>query len=147
MSRQVALSYTSWMSDEETLRLDVWLDVACIFKTRSQAQRACTLGRVAINGDRGKAHRLVRPGDEIRISLPGGRTRTLEVVAIERTNVPRARARELYVDHTPPPTAEEVELRRMLRLSAPPRRARGAGAPKKKERRDLRRAKEWLDGD
>jgi ribosome-associated heat shock protein Hsp15 len=133
------------MSDDDSVRLDVWLDVACIFKTRSQAQRACKLGRVEVNGHQGKAHRVVRPGDEIRISLQGGRRRTLEVVEIEPTNVPRSRARELYIDHTPPPTAEEIELRRMLRLSAPPRRAPGAGAPKKKERRQLRRAKEGID--
>ena len=56
-----------------------------------------------------------------------------------------ARYRELYIDHTPPPTAEEIELRRMQRLSMPPRRARGAGAPKKRERRDLRRLKEGSD--
>ena len=135
------------MSDDEPVRLDIWLDVACIFKTRSQAQRACQLGRVEVNGGHGKAHRLVRPGDKIRISRRGGGKRTLEVVGVEHTNVPRARARELYLDHTPPPTPEEIELRRMLRLSAPPRRIRGAGAPKKKERRQLRRAKEGLDDD
>ncbi len=135
------------MSEDPSVRLDIWLDVACVFKTRSQAQQACKLGRVVVNGDPGKAHRLVRPGDEIQISLPGGRRKTIEVVGIERTNVPRARARELYVDHTPPPTAEEIELRRMLRMSAPPRRARGSGPPKKKERRQLRRAKDGLDGD
>ena len=31
----------------EAVRLDVWLDVACLFKTRSEAQRACKLGKVA----------------------------------------------------------------------------------------------------
>lgn len=133
------------MTDVPSIRLDIWLDVACVFKSRSQAQRACNLGRVEVNGDRGKAHRLVRPGDTIRVSLPGGRWRTVEVVAIEDRHVPRARARELYIDHTPPPTPEEIELRRLQRLASPPRRRPGAGAPKKKERRDLRRLKEGLD--
>jgi ribosome-associated heat shock protein Hsp15 len=133
------------VTEAPPVRLDVWLDVACLFKSRSQAQRACTLGRVVVNGDRGKPHRLVRPGDTIRISLPGGRVRTVEVVALEDRHVPRARARELYIDHTPPPTPEEIELRRLQRLAAPPRRDRGAGAPKKKERRDLRRLKEGAD--
>ena len=130
------------MSDEKPVRLDVWLDVACIFKTRSQAQTACHRGRVEVNGDRGKPHRAVRPGDRIVVRLPGGRRRILEVLELESTNVPRARARELYADHTPPPTAEELELRKMQRLSTPPRRPRGSGAPKKRERRDLRRLKE-----
>jgi ribosome-associated heat shock protein Hsp15 len=130
------------MTNPANVRLDIWLDVACIFKTRSQAQSACRLGRVEVNGDHGKAHRLVRPGDEIRISLPGGRRRILEVVGLAETNVSKAAARELYLDHTPPPTEEEVELRRLQRLAAPPRRPRGAGAPKKQERRQLRRLKE-----
>jgi len=130
------------MGDSPAVRLDVWLDVACLFKSRSQAQRACALGRVEVNGDRGKAHRLIRPGDRIRISLPAGRWRIVEVVGIAERNVARANARELYLDHTPPPTPEEVELRRLQRLGAPPRRPPGAGAPKKQERRDLRRLKE-----
>ena len=134
--------YTRIMTDSASLRLDIWLDVACIYKTRSQAQAACKNGRVEVNGDNGKAHRAIRPGDEIRISLPGGRKRTIEVVGIESTSVSKARARELYIDHTPPPTQEEIELRKMQRLSMPPRRSRGMGAPKKQERRRLRRIKE-----
>jgi ribosome-associated heat shock protein Hsp15 len=130
------------MADAPAVRLDVWLDVASLFASRSQAQRACALGRVEVNGDRGKPHRLVRAGDRIRISLPGGRWRTVEVVGVADRHVTKAIARELYVDHTPPPAAEEIELRRLQRLAAPPRRLPGAGAPKKKERRDLRRLKE-----
>jgi ribosome-associated heat shock protein Hsp15 len=133
------------MNDEYAVRLDVWLDVACLFKTRSQAQSACKRGRVEVNGDRGKPHRLVRPGDTIRIRIPGGRRRIIEVLELESTSVPKSRARELYVDHTPPPSAEDIELRKMQRLSAPPKRARGSGAPKKRERRDLRRLKEEWD--
>ena len=133
------------MHDVLSVRLDIWLDVACIFKTRSQAQRACKLGRIEVNGDRGKAHRQVRPGDQIRIGLPGGRRRIIEVLELESVNVPRARARELYIDHTPPPTREEIELRRLQRLAVPPRRLRGAGAPKKQERRRLRKLKEGID--
>jgi ribosome-associated heat shock protein Hsp15 len=130
------------MADAPAVRLDVWLDVTCLFASRSQAQRACALGRVEVNGDRGKPHRLVRAGDRIRISLPGGRWRTVEVVGVADRHVTKAIARELYLDHTPPPTAEEIELRRQQRLAAPPRRLPGAGAPKKKERRNLRRLKE-----
>lgn len=130
------------MAEAPAVRLDVWLDVACLFASRSQAQRACSLGRVEVNGDRGKPHRLVRAGDRIRISLPGGRWRTVEVVGVADRHVTRAIARELFLDHTPPPTAEEIELRRLQRMAAPPRRLPGAGAPKKKERRDLRRLKE-----
>ena len=133
------------MTHDESVRLDIWLDVACLFKSRSQAQTACQRGRVEVNGDRGKAHRAVRAGDTVVIHRAGGQRRTIEVVEVERNNVSRARARELYIDHTPPPTPEELELRRMQRLSTPPKRAQGAGAPKKRERRDLRRMKEEWD--
>jgi ribosome-associated heat shock protein Hsp15 len=133
------------MSNDEFVRLDVWLDVACIYKSRSQAQDACRKGRVEVNGDHGKPHRKLRPGDRVVIRVRGGRRRTLEVVELESTHVPRARARELYIDHTPPPTPEEVELRKMQRLSAPQQRPIGSGAPKKRERRELRRLKEDWD--
>jgi ribosome-associated heat shock protein Hsp15 len=129
------------------IRLDIWLDVACVYKSRSQAQTACKRGRVEVNGQPGKPHRQVRPGDEIRIAIPGGRTRILVVRDVAETHIPRAQARELYEDLTPAPSPEEVELRRMQRLSAPTARPRGAGAPKKKERRQLRRAKEGLPDD
>ncbi|MEJ2188955.1 MAG: RNA-binding S4 domain-containing protein, partial [Acidobacteriota bacterium] len=98
------------MSDDQSVRLDVWLDVACVFKTRSQAQTACKRGRVEVNGDRGKPHRSIRPGDTIRVRMPGGWYRMVEVVEIEANNVSKARARELYVDHTPPPSEEDLEL-------------------------------------
>ncbi|MCD4749660.1 MAG: hypothetical protein K8R59_09825 [Thermoanaerobaculales bacterium] len=134
------------MTDLDSVRLDIWLDVACLCKTRSQAQTACKRGRVKVNGQQGKAHRSIRPGDEIRISIPGGNTRIVVVTELESRSVPRARARELYDDRTPAPTREELEIRRMLRLSTPVMRTKGSGTPKKKERRLLRRAKEdWAD--
>jgi len=90
------------MAADDTVRLDVWLDVACLFKTRAQAQTACRRGRVEVNGDHGKPHRAIRPGDRIIIQARGGHRRIIEVLELETTNVPKARARELYTDHTPP---------------------------------------------
>ncbi len=130
------------MGDDEDVRLDIWLDVACLFKTRAQAQAACRGGKVEVNGDRGKPHRLLRLGDEIRITTSGGHRRIVVVCELTGTHVPKARARELYEDQTPPPSPEEQELRRLQRLAAPPRRPRGAGAPSKRERRQLRKFKE-----
>ena len=31
-----------------SMRLDVWLDVACLFRTRSEAQKACRNGKVDV---------------------------------------------------------------------------------------------------
>ena len=39
-----------------SVRLDKWLQVARVFKTRSQATRACNLSRVKVNGQTAKAH-------------------------------------------------------------------------------------------
>lgn len=100
----------------ETVRLDVWLDVACLFKTRSEAQGACKLGRVSVNGHVAKPHRELRPGDEIVISRPLGRTQTVVVQALADRHVARAEARTLYEDRTPPPSAEDIERRRLERL-------------------------------
>jgi ribosomal 50S subunit-recycling heat shock protein len=41
------------------IRLDVWLDIAGLFKIRSEAQKACKSGQTA------KSNRLIRPGDEL----------------------------------------------------------------------------------
>jgi ribosome-associated heat shock protein Hsp15 len=125
----------------DAIRLDVWLDVACLFKTRSEAQRACKGGKVDVNGQAAKPHREVKPGDQIEISRPLGRKQRIVVRKLADRHIPRAEARELYEDLTPPPTPEEVEARRMERLARAFMRPAGAGTPDKRERRQLRRMK------
>jgi ribosome-associated heat shock protein Hsp15 len=124
------------------MRLDLWLDIACLFKTRSEAQKACKNGKIDVNGQPAKPHRVINPGDEIVIHRPLGRRQRLVVVAIAERHLPKAAARELYKDLTPPPTSEELEAQKMARLTGPFPRSRNAGAPDKRERRELRRLKE-----
>ena len=120
-------------------RLDVWLDVACLFKTRSDAQAACKMGKLSINGQPAKPNRRLRVGDEIEISRPFGRKQRLVVRGLAESHVAKAAARTLYEDLTPPLTPEEIEARRAERIYraavTPPR------APDKRQRRALRRAK------
>ena len=122
------------------VRLDVWLDVACLFKTRSEAQKACRSGKVEVSGQAAKPHRILRVGDELRIGRPYGRKQRVVVRALADRHVPRAEALQLYEDLTPKPTAEEIEMRRLERMYrgalTPPR------APNKRARRALRRMKE-----
>ena len=125
----------------DSIRLDVWLDVACLFKTRSEAQKACKGGKVDVNGNGAKPHREVKPGDEIVISRPQGRKQRIIVKGLAERHIAKAEARTLYQDVTPPPSPEEVEMLRMARLARPFVRAAGAGAPDKRERRQLRRMK------
>jgi ribosome-associated heat shock protein Hsp15 len=124
----------------DSVRLDVWLDVACLFKTRSEAKRACEGGKVEVNGDNAKPHRMVREGDRIRIGRGYGRSQDIIVrIAIDQ-HVRKSEARALYDDTTPTPTPAEIEARRIERTyrAAP----RAAGTPDKRRRRELRRLKE-----
>jgi ribosome-associated heat shock protein Hsp15 len=122
-----------------TVRLDVWLDVACLYRTRSEAQRACQGGKVEVNGQSSKAHRLLRVGDEIRLSRPYGRKQTVTVMGLAERHLPKAEARGLYQDTTPPISEEEREMRRLERIyRAGMQRSR---APDKRERRALRKLK------
>ena len=123
----------------ETVRLDVWLDVACLFRTRSEAKRACEGGKVEVNGQASKPHRLVRPGDEIVISRPLGRRQTVVIDQLAERSIPKAEARRLYTDRTPAPSPEEIEARRMERIFRALNPA--PHAPNKRERRQLRKLK------
>jgi ribosome-associated heat shock protein Hsp15 len=122
----------------EAVRLDVWLDVACIYPTRSQAKAACEGGKVDVNGSRAKPHREIRVGDRLSVSRAEGVRRQLVVKALGDHSIPKAEARGLYEDVTPPPSPEVLEARRLDRLLAP---ARSGGRPDRRERRERRRHK------
>ena len=124
------------------MRLDLWLDIACLFKTRSEAQKACKTGKIAVNGQPAKPHREIKVGDEIVIQRPQGRRQRVVIEGVADRHLPKAEARELYKDLTPPPTADEIEVRKMARLMGPFASPRSTGAPDKRERRALRRMKE-----
>jgi ribosome-associated heat shock protein Hsp15 len=115
------------------VRLDQWLDVACLFKTRSEATKACRLNKVIVNGQAAKAHRDVKIGDELEIHRPLGRKQLITILGIADRHISKAEARLLYEDRTPKPSPEEIEIRRMERLY------RAASTPPKRPDRDLRR--------
>ena len=122
----------------QTVRLDVWLDVACLFPTRSQARAACEGGKVDVNGSRAKAHREIRAGDRLTITRAQGHRRELVVLGLADRSIPKREARKLYEDVTPPVPPEVAEARRLDRLLAP---KAASGRPAKRERRLRRRLK------
>ena len=124
----------------ESLRLDVWLDIACLFKTRSEAKRACEGGKVEVNGDSAKPNRQLREGDRVRISRPFGRHQDVVVRIVIDQHVPKSQAKALYDDTTPKPSSEEIEMRRVERTYRAA--ARAAGTPDRRRRKELRRLKE-----
>ena len=118
-------------------RLDVWLDVSCLFKTRSEAQRACQGGKIEVNGQGGtKPHREIKPGDRVTISRPGGRKQQVLVRAVAYQHIAKAAARELYEDVNPPLTPEEQAVADILRAG---RLSMAPSVPDKRERRERRR--------
>jgi len=125
------------MPPEAPVRLDVWLDVSCLFRTRSEAQKACKAGRIEINGQPGKPDRHVHVGDELNIKRPYGCMQRVVVRGVAAAHIAKADARKLYEDLTPPLTPEEIEARRLERIyrasMTPPK------APDKRDRRALRR--------
>lgn len=124
------------------MRLDLWLDVSCLYPTRSAAQKAIKGGKVEVNRQGGKPHRELKEGDEIELTRPLGRKQKVVVRGFAEHHIPKAEARKLYEDITPQPTPEEAEMLRMARLARPFVRAANAGSPDKRERRELRRMKE-----
>ena len=124
------------------VRLDVWLDVACLFKTRSEAQKACRGGKVDVNGQSGKPHRALRLGDQLRITRAAGRRQQVIVTTLAEQHVPKSDARLLYEDLTPPPTPEELAVRELERHFWKARRATAPRAPDRREKRRIRQEKE-----
>jgi ribosome-associated heat shock protein Hsp15 len=119
----------------EAVRLDRWLHVARAFKTRSQATRACSLGKVRISGAKVKAHRQLRVGDRVEIELRDW-TRVLVVRKLADKPVPKALAPELYDDESPPRPERDPERRfRAAKIQREP----GAGRPTKRDRRKIER--------
>ena len=122
------------------MRVDAWLDVACLFKTRSEAKRGCESGKVEVNGDHAKPHRLLHEGDRVRINHGFGKYQDVIVRILIDQHVKKSEARALYDDVTPKPSPEELEIRRSERIFRAAQQA--AGTPDRRRRREIRRAKE-----
>jgi ribosome-associated heat shock protein Hsp15 len=122
-----------------SVRLDQWLDIACLYKTRSEATKACRLNKVIVNGQAAKPHRVVKVGDELELHRPMSRKQLVTVLGLADSHISKAEARLLYEDRTPKPTPEEIQLRRLERIyraaATPPSR------PDRDQRRTLRRLK------
>ena len=79
----------------DSQRLDTWLWVARLSKTRSLANEAVTGGRVQVDGQRAKPSRAVKAGDRIEITT-GPVRRTVIVRGVQPRRGPAAEAQALY---------------------------------------------------
>lgn len=119
---------------EVVVRLDKWLWAARCFKTRALAAEACEQGRCEVDERPAKAGQRLRVGQRVVVRTPGGE-RVLEVRALSDRRGPAEAARQLFVDHSPPPPPRDP----LARLLAEPVfvRERGSGRPTKRDRRRL----------
>ncbi len=127
-------------ASQPKVRIDKWLQIARAFKTRSQATRACSLGRIRVNGVKAKPHRIVALEDRIEIEMRDDWKRVLVVAKIADKPVLKALAADLFIDESPSkPVADPME--RLMRRK-PVIREAGAGRPTKRDRRKLDQLRE-----
>lgn len=115
------------------VRIDKWLWAARFFKTRSQAARACQLGRVSSNGQTAKPAREVHAGDLVRVRNESGEFH-VEVLALSETRGPAPAAQALYRE-TEESRARRLELAEARQASPRPRWPEGR--PSKRDRRRI----------
>ena len=118
----------------KSVRIDKWLWAARFFKTRSQAARACELGRIQTNHQLVKPAREVRVGDQLQIKNESGDFQ-VEVLSLSDVRGPASVAQTLY--------RESEESREMRMKAAEERKAlrnytpAPAGRPSKRDRRRI----------
>ena len=120
---------TDAVASDAGVRVDKWLWASRCFKTRGVAADACSAGHVKVNGVSAKPAKAVRVGDKLEVQTPGG-LRILEIVALSDRRGPAEVARQLYLDHSPPPAPREIPV--VIR-------ERGTGRPSKREQRQIQK--------
>ena len=115
----------------DSTRIDRWLWAVRVYKTRSDATRACTGGHVDVDGRVAKPATRVVPGAKVT-ARRGGRLFVLEVAKVIDKRVGAAVAVDCYIDHSPPPPEPTLEVPQAVREP-------GTGRPTKRERRQLDR--------
>ena len=120
------------------MRVDKWLWVARLMKTRSLATEAVSGGKVHVNGSAVKPSREVRPGDELEITKGAVRL-TVVVKALAERRGPAREAALLY-EETEESVAARERYRTERRLAAAAQPDLG-GRPTKRDRRRFERAR------
>lgn len=124
----------------EEVRLDKWLHVARVYKSRSLATHACQLSRVRVNGVAVKPHRALAVGDRIEAEVTRDWTRVLVVRELATKTLPKTEVPRLFEDLSPPRPGADPLARALRR--PPVLREKGAGRPTKRERREM---EAWLE--
>jgi ribosome-associated heat shock protein Hsp15 len=118
------------------VRLDKWLWAARFFKTRSLASQAIDGGKVKLNGERAKASRELKPGDQLHLQI-GEQAWEVTVLALAERRGPAAEAQALYLESeaSRQRRADQAAQRRLQTNPA----AAIKGRPTKRDRRLIHR--------
>lgn len=121
----------------KSIRIDKWLKITRIFKTRSKAGEACNQKKVKVNEQIAKASKIVKIGDTIAVKFKN-RTRTFDILDIAYKSIKAADARLLYNEHELTDEEKEAEdIRNLFYKSSKMTNPKYKGRPTKKVRREM----------
>lgn len=127
-------------SDDDTgpgaARIDRWLFAVRLFKSRSLAAEAVGGGKVHLNGERVKASREVRAGDEITF-MRGAVLYQCTVTGVPERRGPASQASQCYEESAESKARREQHAERMRVAAA--LAPRPVERPDKHQRQQLRR--------
>jgi len=118
------------------VRIDKWLWAVRVYKTRSAANEACSMGRIRVNGTSAKPAHRVHVGDTVT-SRRRGFTRTFRVERVIEKRVGAAVAEECVTDLTPPEDRPKQRSMDQRIDAAWAERSSGSGRPTKRDRRQM----------
>lgn len=113
------------------MRLDSWIWVARMARTRSQAAALCKGGKVKLNQETARPASTVREGDQVAVTV-NRRVRIYRVRGFADRRGSATEAASLFEDISPVPDSMELAKHNPLASREP-----GSGRPTKKERRAL----------
>ncbi|MGI9378591.1 MAG: RNA-binding S4 domain-containing protein [Methyloligellaceae bacterium] len=144
MTSKARTQIASDAAAEQSQRIDKWLWFTRLTKTRSQASRMISDGKVRINKARvQKPASTVRIGDVVTAMI-NRNLRVLEVKELGSRRGPASEAQLLYSDITPEAPAKP---KRHSAAVKSPTREPGSGRPTKRERRKLDRFRDKFETD
>lgn len=117
----------------ESMRIDKWLWVVRVFKTRSLAAEACSKGHILMGELPVKASRTVKTGDVVKVRK-APIYRSYKVLEPVSNRVGAKEVHRFMEEVTPQSELDMLEMQKNMQWIT---RDRGAGRPTKKERRDL----------
>jgi ribosome-associated heat shock protein Hsp15 len=124
------------------IRIDKWLWMVRVYKTRTMATDACNAGKIKMNGDNVKPSKIVKIGEIYAIKLDQ-LDKSIQVLDFPKSRVGAPLVPNFYTDLTTPEEYERVKsLRTRFEI-----RDHGDGRPTKRDRRQIDYLKDYFGND